>query len=160
MTDPKLPVNTGASHFPQGGRPPVVLDPQDVFRESALHPGRTDSGIAVALGVTIKTFRLACQRDPAVQEAYEQGRAAASNELSSKFWHLAQTSKNPLPMLALANQDPSRGGLGFEQATARHDVSGSVTINVIDGVSSAAPKHIDLDTPIDITPLPTEELET
>lgn len=155
MTDDprKLPVRTGTSYPVTGGRPPVILDPVDVFREASAHPGRTDSGIAVALGVTIKTFRQACLRDPAVQAAYEAGRGAASNTLSEKFWHLAQTSKNPLPMLALANQDPMRGGLGFEQPMSRHNIDGNVTINVIDGVSPQ-PKRLTEPEPIDITPTP------
>lgn len=68
----------------KGGRPPVVLSPEQVAQVEALSAYLSVEQIADYLGIAHNTFTDIRERQPAVFEAYKRGRAKAIAVIAQK----------------------------------------------------------------------------
>ena len=97
----KTPPRKGVGQGVGGGRPPVQIDMQAVERAASI--GCTADEIAVLLGVGRSTFFEKLNKDPALKESLEIGKARGRTTLRRLQWQGAETG-NPTMLIWLGKQ--------------------------------------------------------
>ena len=111
------------------GRPPVEID---LSRVTALvADGASQKDVASALAVSDKTIGRRMAGDEDFRLAFEAGLTKRREWLRGKVQKAIDSGKAPLLLLAAANQDENRGGLGWQVPGAAKKVVNIGSIKIV-----------------------------